>query len=973
MTSRCAAPAAALTLAALVGLACGQTKTWDGDAGTLNWKDGANWNPDGEPTTLDDVLVDASGPVLFQTGTLQFSGGFINTGLTLDSAGMALLGNLDVVDLIAQGCCTVNIETAEALTIRGNATEFFKALRLRGDGSTRLLGIATSHDEIRVDAHPLTIDGTLILLSTFGSLQTWNGGTVTINGTVVMNDGTDTEQINSGFIDNKGTIGIFSDGTATLRGDVRTNGGTLTATTGNLNCTGLYPFTNGRIEAHDTGFVDLFGSGDFDLSNVIFAGDGTVQWRNGTARIAGACTNDIQFPGSLVIRGITNLNGTLTNNGNMEWFGPTISGPGSITGPGFTTVTGATTLRVPTTISSGGSLDLKATLALEDELTVDAGGIVFVDQLASISDHPDGYISNFGIIKTGENNDPFDSVRVSTAVDLKPGGVLESLDGKLVFEGGGLWSGGSLRSGMSSDDTGLVLTGRPIIINGDVNLDGFVEIGNTLSPPDFGLYISGTLRITASNNDSVYLGADTTGPGMIVNEGSLILGQNAQLACAMLNSGDGIYINSSFVLAATLTNQATVYHHTGGISFDGGVIVNEGLWNIGSSASSLLPSADVAFVNSGTFAAVGSITPFTTDVLCGFDNSGTVRADNATISFADVSQIDAGILNGGTWITKNNGKILFPGSSIFTVFGNGTRVRGNDDDTPWARDIDDIIDAVFEATGDLTLDGQATVSGGRLDVIGGTTRLDGLDIRDGGVLGVGPDTRIESTNPVMLQSVIDVIEGVIDLALRPGAPGAINTPSLVCHGIIRPQGPDGPAELVFETVMTLTDTATVEIDIASDRHDAVTVVGSASLDGTLASSLFPGFEPPIGARFTVFTTTAGISGRFIGVTSPFFGPQGALRRLRPDYDATSLSLVVACAADVTSSGDPGNAGYGEPDGNVDATDFFYYLDQFAFTNFAEADITGSGDPGDPDYLIPDGNIDATDFFVFLDLFVQGCS
>ncbi len=34
-----------------------QTKTWDGEAGTLNWKDDANWDPDGEPELLDDVLV----------------------------------------------------------------------------------------------------------------------------------------------------------------------------------------------------------------------------------------------------------------------------------------------------------------------------------------------------------------------------------------------------------------------------------------------------------------------------------------------------------------------------------------------------------------------------------------------------------------------------------------------------------------------------------------------------------------------------------------------------------------------------------------------------------------------------------------------------------------------------------------------------------------------------------------------------
>lgn len=75
-----------------------------------------------------------------------------------------------------------------------------------------------------------------------------------------------------------------------------------------------------------------------------------------------------------------------------------------------------------------------------------------------------------------------------------------------------------------------------------------------------------------------------------------------------------------------------------------------------------------------------------------------------------------------------------------------------------------------------------------------------------------------------------------------------------------------------------------------------------------------------------------------------------------------------CSADFTSSSDPNDPFYGVPDGVADASDFFYFLDQFASGSFV-ADLTGSSDPNDPSYGAPDGVIDAADFFYFLDVFV----
>lgn len=92
---------------------------------------------------------------------------------------------------------------------------------------------------------------------------------------------------------------------------------------------------------------------------------------------------------------------------------------------------------------------------------------------------------------------------------------------------------------------------------------------------------------------------------------------------------------------------------------------------------------------------------------------------------------------------------------------------------------------------------------------------------------------------------------------------------------------------------------------------------------------------------------------------------------------TNFRLVIRgtpgpCAADMTGSTDPTAPSYGVPDGVLDGSDFFYFLDRFVAGDLAGADLTGSAEPTDPAYGVPDGMIDAADFFYYLDLFTAGC-
>lgn len=79
-----------------------------------------------------------------------------------------------------------------------------------------------------------------------------------------------------------------------------------------------------------------------------------------------------------------------------------------------------------------------------------------------------------------------------------------------------------------------------------------------------------------------------------------------------------------------------------------------------------------------------------------------------------------------------------------------------------------------------------------------------------------------------------------------------------------------------------------------------------------------------------------------------------------------------CDADLTTSSDPSDPSYGFPDGVLDASDFFYFLDRFVEGNLMVCDLTGDSDPNNPAYGAQDGALDASDFFYYLDLFASGC-
>ncbi|MBX3364383.1 MAG: hypothetical protein KF866_06410 [Phycisphaeraceae bacterium] len=142
-------------------------------------------------------------------------------------------------------------------------------------------------------------------------------------------------------------------------------------------------------------------------------------------------------------------------------------------------------------------------------------------------------------------------------------------------------------------------------------------------------------------------------------------------------------------------------------------------------------------------------------------------------------------------------------------------------------------------------------------------------------------------------------------------------------------------------------------------------------------------------RYAVASLTSGGMPRWLYIGTPGLGEDIAVHNDRVyavgimgtgQFDGNRLTVTsfeaevggTNCPADLSSSSDPNDPGYGVPDGVVDSSDFFFFLDQFAAGNLAIADMTGSSDPNDPSYGVPDGQIDAADFFYYLDIFVAPC-
>lgn len=160
---------------------------------------------------------------------------------------------------------------------------------------------------------------------------------------------------------------------------------------------------------------------------------------------------------------------------------------------------------------------------------------------------------------------------------------------------------------------------------------------------------------------------------------------------------------------------------------------------------------------------------------------------------------------------------------------------------------------------------------------------------------------------------------------------------------------DSPAEVFFESGLTLAETNTLLIEIAGamagDEYDTLSVAGDAMLDGVLSVAL-DGFTPTAGQQFTILTANSVIdNGLVLG------GPDASSFSLLVNSDSVILQALVGTALSGDFNGD----------GTVNLADYTLWRNHLGAADDTAINNAGDNVPGitTADYDVWKGNFGAT--------------
>ncbi|MFO0927409.1 MAG: hypothetical protein U0736_10265 [Gemmataceae bacterium] len=162
---------------------------WDGEAGTTDWADAANWTGDTLPGPADDVVIGAAYQGLTITSAASQTVGSVTSaaGLSLTGGTFQANGGLAVSSpqrlFLLGGATLRNTTVAAGTTLQGTAGTL-DAVTLRGD----LAMDRTDGNSIVSVRNGLTLDGTARLgtATRYAELTFWGPQTVAGTGTIVF-------------------------------------------------------------------------------------------------------------------------------------------------------------------------------------------------------------------------------------------------------------------------------------------------------------------------------------------------------------------------------------------------------------------------------------------------------------------------------------------------------------------------------------------------------------------------------------------------------------------------------------------------------------------------------------------------------------------------------------------------------------------------------------------------------------------
>jgi autotransporter-associated beta strand protein len=656
------------------------------------------------------------------------------------------------------------------------------------------------------------------------------GGSVTLGSATLTTGGNDTSTVFSGVI--SGTGGLTKQGTGifTLSGN-NTYTGTTTINQGTLRLSG------GNALA-DTGAVVLANAAGatLDVSNV----SETI----GSLAGGGSAGGNVTLSSSS-----TPITLTTGGNSSSTAFGGVISGNGGLTkvGTGTFTLTGANTYSGTTNVNAG-VLDVRNNQAL-------------------------GATANGTTVAANATLQFQGGITVAEPITLN-GGLLQSVSGANVLTGGLTVPAPStvrIDSGAGSQltiQTGNVTLSSTMGPQLTIDAVGNAVINSAISG-NGGLTKIGAGLLTLSNNSNSYTGTTTISAGTVLITANNALGSSSAATTvaggAILQVQGGISVPEAVTLAGTLQNLSGDNTWAGTVGLGSGAVlqVDAGMLTISGQVS----GGDLTKTGAGTLTLSNSTNNYTgaTSIMAGTLKAGvdlglssasavtvasgaTLDLNNFTVTIASlagagmVAFLSSGILTTG----GNNASTTFSG--VLTGGGSGGSFR-----------------LIKTGTGTFTLSGNSPSFIGPTSITGGTLLVTG-SLANSAVF-VFASATLAGTGTV---GAVQVNDGNLSPGAGPGMTGILTVNGTVSFS--------AGARFVVEINGTAAGTG----------FDQLVVMGTVMAAGTLSATL--GFTPAVGASFTLISSTASVTGMFMGL------PEGATVTLngllfRISYQGNGVTLT----------------------------------------------------------------------------------
>jgi len=693
-------------------------------------------------TLQANVVDNANGQVGAADSATVKAGQLDNTAGAM-TAGQSL--SVDAQQLNGQGG---TIGTNGALTLTGST------LDLR-DGTTFAQHVQIDADALTTAGGTLIASGTDPLSINARSSLDNTGGTISTNGALDVNVGTETIDACDGL--------LIAHGSAC--GALINNGGTISASgtdASTIAASGLVDNTGGLIAGSGALTINTAVlvnrdtlSADPAVSRGVQAGTLSIDARqldNASGRIA---ANDAA---TLTSRMLDNTAGTITAVNALDVNATTLIGTGGTLGSnGALTLTGETTyLRDATTIAQQITVDTGALTTAGGKLIASGAEALRIGARGAF-DNTGGIVATNGALQVGagtlDNTDGTIQSSGSGNSDLRIAGTLDNTRGTVATMGGTTVSTGDLINvdgtlKSASDDT-LTLdanghldnTGGTLVANGAIalaarsltNAGGVVQTRQGLTAN-----VAGTL----DNSDGLMVarGDVTATAGTLFNRDTLVpdateptglFGQRVTLNTDALDNTRGqIVANDALTLRGNTQSGSAVTNAGGTLDGVGAVSVNA-----------------TSFDNSG-----GQLVQRGADGALALDASGTLVNANGLIGAQGSGSVHAGAIdNGAGTVFGHHGLSLASEGDLRNV-GGAIRAGISDDpdtdtdETVWARLAVQAGGALDNTDGVVDATGSAAIAAQRADnlrgqVLAGSTENDTLTVaatalnNQGGVLG----------------------------------------------------------------------------------------------------------------------------------------------------------------------------------------------------------------------------------------------